>query len=62
MFTNNIIKYNLTNLDTKLFILILEKYFFSYKLEKNLKKNSSKYLILKWKQIINKLNYKKYND
>lgn len=62
MFKNNISNYNLTNLDTKLFLLILEKYFFNYKLKKKLNKNSSKYLILKCKQIVNKLNYKKYND
>lgn len=62
MFKNNISNYNITNLDTKIFILILEKYFFSFKLKKKLKINSSIYLILKLKQIINKLNYKKYND
>ena len=61
-FKNNISNYNITNLDTKIFILILEKYFFSFKLKKKLKINSSIYLILKLKQIINKLNYKKYND
>ena len=62
MYKNNLLKYNINNLDNKIFILLIKKYLYYFNLRKKLKINFSKHLILKYKNIINKLNTKNYND
>ena len=58
MFQDNLLHYNLKNIDIKLFVLFLQKYILTVKIKNKQNLKTKIHLISKFKKLIIKFNYK----